>query len=100
MTTGQHRPEDEGLQLAQRLVALLARTEGGLSAETWHQAARAELARDNGPIPDPAAVTWARARLREQIQRAWAELDPALQPPGKQPTEQDLSQCADREPEP
>jgi hypothetical protein len=100
MTIRPHRSEDEGLQMAQRLVALLTGTEDRLSAATRHQAARADPARDSIRVPDPAAVTWARAQLREQVQRAGAELGPALQPPGKQPSEADLSPYADREPEP
>jgi hypothetical protein len=100
MTTGKHRAEDKGLQMARRLVALLARTEGGLSAETRHQAARADPARDSTPVPDPTAVPWARTQLREQIQRSGAELGPVLQPPDGQPSEQDLSPYPDREPEP
>lgn len=100
MTTRPHRSEDKGLQMAVRLVALLTGTEDRLSAATQHQAARADPASDSIRAPDPAAVTWARAQLREQIQRAAAELDPALQSPGKQPTEADPSPYADREPEP
>jgi hypothetical protein len=100
MTTGKHRAEDKGLQMAQRLAALLARTEGALSAETGHQAARADPARDSRPVMDPTAVTWAHAQLREQIQRSGAELGPALQSPDSQPSEHDLSPYADREPEP
>jgi hypothetical protein len=100
MTTRPHRPEDKGLRLAVRLVALLTGTEDRLSAATQHQAARADPARDSIRVPDPAAVTWARAQLREQIQRAGNELDPALQSPGKQPSQADPSPYADREPEP
>jgi hypothetical protein len=100
MTTCPHRSEDKGLQLAQRLVALLTGTEDRLSAATRHQAARADPATDSIRVPDPAAVTWVRAQLREQVQRAGAELGPALQSPGKQPSEADPSPYADREPEP
>jgi hypothetical protein len=100
MTPRPHRSEDKGLQLAERLVALLTGTEDRLGAATRHQAARADPARDSIRVPDPVVVTWARAQLREQIQRAGAELGPALQPPGKQPREADPSPYADREPEP
>ena len=100
MTNRPHRVQDEGLQLAERLAALLAGTEDGPRAETRHQAARADPATDSTRVPDPAAMTWARAQLREQIQRAGAELAPALPSPGKQPSEADRSPYADREPEP
>jgi hypothetical protein len=100
MTPRPQRSEDKGLQIAERLVALLARTEDGPRAETRHQAARADRATDSIRVPDPGAMTWARAQLREQIQRAGAELGPALQSPGKQATEADPSPYADREPEP
>jgi hypothetical protein len=100
MTIRPHRSEDKGLQLAQRLVALLTGTEDRLSAATRHQAPRADPAKDSIRVPDPAAMTWARAQLREQIQRAAAELGPPLQPPGKQPSEADPSPYPDREPEP
>jgi hypothetical protein len=100
MTPRRHRAEDKGIQLAERLVALLARTEHELSAETRHQAARADPAWDSTQVPDPAPLTWARAEVRERIQHAGAELGPALQSPGGQPSEQDRSPYPDREPEP
>jgi hypothetical protein len=57
-------------------------------------------ARDDERAPEPAAVTWARAQLREQIQRTGAALAPAAQPADRPAREIDRSPLADREPEP
>jgi hypothetical protein len=61
------------------------------------EACRAPGARST---PEAAAVTWARARLREQIQQAGAALAPAAQTANTQTRETDRTPLADREPEP
>jgi hypothetical protein len=61
---------------------------------------KAGSARDNKHAPEPAAITWTRAQLRERIQRAGAAPDPTAQPAGGQTREMDRSPLADREPEP
>jgi len=40
------------------------------------RAAEAGRAKDGSSAPEPAPVTWARAQLREQIQRAGSALAP------------------------
>jgi hypothetical protein len=57
---------------------------------------KAGSARDDERAPESAAVTWARAQLRERIQRAGAALAPA----DRQTREMDRSPLADREAEP
>ncbi len=64
------------------------------------RAADAGRAQDARDAPEPAAVTWARAQIREQIQRAGAALAPAAQPANTQTRETDRSPLADREAEP
>ena len=54
----------------------------------------------NERAPEPAALTWARAQLRERIQQAGAALDPAAQPTGRQTPQMNRSPLPDREPEP
>jgi hypothetical protein len=49
--------------------------------------------------PEPAGVTWARAELREQIQRVGRGA-PAAEPANWQTREPDRSLLADREAEP
>ena len=60
--------------------------------------AEAEPARDSAGT-SPSNVSWARAQLRERIQRAGTEPAPAHHSPGH-PREADRSPYADREPEP
>jgi hypothetical protein len=55
---------------------------------------------DARSAPEPAAVTWARARLREQIQQAGAAPAPAAQPTNRQTRKTRRAPLADREPEP
>ena len=55
--------------------------------------------RDDERTPEPAAITWTRAQLREQIQRAGAAPDPTAQPTHRQTRETDRAPLADREPE-
>jgi hypothetical protein len=55
---------------------------------------------DARSAPEPAAVTWARARLRQQIQRAGSALPPSAQPTNRHPRKTDRSPLGDREPEP
>jgi hypothetical protein len=43
------------------------------------RAAQAGRAKDGRNAPEPAPVTWARAQLREQIQRAGSALAPAAE---------------------
>ncbi len=64
------------------------------------RAAEADRAQHARSAPEPAAVTWARAQLREQIQRAGAALAPAAQPANRQTRQTDRSPMADREAEP
>ncbi len=55
----------------------------------------------NSPTtPDPTALTWARAHLREQIQRAGTGLAPTVGPADSPKREEDRSPLADREIEP
>jgi hypothetical protein len=61
---------------------------------------KAGSARDDERAPEPAAMTWTCARLREQIQRAGAARAPAAQPADRQTREMDRSPLADREAEP
>jgi hypothetical protein len=56
--------------------------------------------RDDERTPEPAAITWTRAQLREQIQRAGAALAATAQYTDRQTCEMDRSSLADREPEP
>jgi hypothetical protein len=83
-----------------RLVALLTRTGGRTTAAGRQPMAEAEPAPDPAGAPARPSVNWARARLREQIQRDGAEPAPAHQSPSKQPRQTDRAPYADREPEP
>jgi len=64
------------------------------------RAAEAGRAQDARNAPAPTAVTWARAQLREQIQRAGSALALAAQPANTQIRETDRSPLADMEAEP
>jgi hypothetical protein len=64
------------------------------------RAAEAGRAQDGRNAPEPAAVTWARAQLRDQIQRAGSASAPAAQPANTQARDTDRSPLADREAEP
>ncbi len=64
------------------------------------RAAETGRARGAKPAPEPAAVTWARAQLRQRIQQAGAALIPTAQPMDRQTREIDRSPPPDREPEP
>jgi hypothetical protein len=61
---------------------------------------KAGSARDNERAPEPAAITWTRAQLRERIQRAGPTLVPAAQSAGRPTREMDRSPPADTEAEP
>jgi hypothetical protein len=58
---------------------------------------RAKAARN---APEPAAVTWTRAQLRDQIQRAGVSLAPAAAPVHRRTHEPEHAPLADREAEP
>ena len=64
------------------------------------RAAKAGRAPGTRPAPEAAAVTWARAELRKQIQQVGAVMPPATQPASKQTRETDRIPLADREAEP
>ena len=68
-----------------------------LHGRSWAKAARAPGTRS---APEPAGATWARAELREQIQRIWGGEARSARPANKQTREIDRSPMADREPEP
>jgi hypothetical protein len=61
---------------------------------------KAGTARNDEHAPQPAALTWTRAQLREQIQRAGTAPDPTAQPTDRKTREINRSPLADREPEP
>ncbi len=63
----------------------------------WQRAAEAGRAQDAKNAPEPAAVTWTRAQLREQIQRVGSALAPAAQPANRQARETDRSPLPDME---
>ena len=63
-------------------------------------AAKATHAPGTRSAPEPAGATWARAELREQIQRLWAREARAAQPANKQTRQIDRPPMADKEPEP
>jgi hypothetical protein len=71
----------------------------GIANDDRQPTDKAGSARDDERAPEPAAVTWARAQLRERIQQAGAALDPAAQPADRQVHEIDRSPL-DMEPEP
>jgi hypothetical protein len=54
----------------------------------------------NERAPEPAAVTGARAQLRERIQRSGPPSAPTAQPTERQTREMNRSPLTDREPEP
>ena len=62
--------------------------------------ADADPTRDAGSAPAPVAVTWARAQLREQIQRAGSALAPVGEPASRQTRKTDRPPLADMEAEP
>ena len=63
------------------------------------RAAKAGRAKDGRSAPEPAPVTWARAQLREQIQRAGSALAPAAEPANRQTRMTDRPPLADMEAE-
>jgi hypothetical protein len=69
-----------------------------LHDRSW--AAKAARAPGTRSAPEPVGATWARAELREQIQRIWGEEAQAAEPANMQTREIDRSPTADREPEP
>jgi hypothetical protein len=73
---------------------------GGKETTDRRPANHARRAQDAKGAPQPAASTWARAELREQIQRAGAALGAAAQPANRQTRQTDRSPLADREAEP
>lgn len=64
------------------------------------RAADAGRAQDARSTQERAPVTWARAQLRERIQRAGAALAPAVEPAHRRTHEPEHSPVADREAEP
>jgi hypothetical protein len=68
--------EDKSRQMAERLVALLTGSGCRESGGQRQRTAEADPARDTGTAPDPAAIPWTRAQLRQQIQRSasWAPI--------------------------
>ncbi len=72
----------------------------GAVATDRQPADKAGIARDDERAPEPAAITWTRAQLRERIQRAGPTLVRAAQSADRPTCEMDRSPLADREPEP
>jgi hypothetical protein len=64
------------------------------------RAAEAGRARDGKSAPEPASVTWARAQLREQIQRAGSAQAPTTEPASRPTRQTDRPPLADMEAEP
>jgi hypothetical protein len=64
------------------------------------RAPEAGRAQDGKSAPEPAPVTWARAQLREQIERAGSALAPATEPANRQTRQTDRPPLADMEAEP
>ena len=64
------------------------------------RAADAGRAQDARSAPERAPVTWARAQLRERIQRAGAALGPTAEPAHRRTHKPGHSPLADREAEP
>jgi len=64
------------------------------------RAAEAGRAKDGRSAPELAPVTWARAQLREQIQRAGSALAPAAEPATRQTRNTDRPPLADLEADP
>ena len=63
-------------------------------------AAEADRAQDTGRHPEPVAVTWAHAQLRDRIQRSGTALAGAAPPAGRRMREADSSPLAEMEAEP
>src|SRR5690349_280126 len=61
------------------------------------RAADAGHTQDARSAPGPAAVTWARAQIRERIQREGATLAPSTQPANRQTRQTDHSPLGDME---
>jgi hypothetical protein len=61
---------------------------------------QADRAQDARGAPEPAALTWARAELRERVQRPRAVLPPIAETADRQPHEAEHSPLADMEAEP
>jgi hypothetical protein len=64
------------------------------------RAAEADRAKDGKSAPEPAPATWARAQLREQIQRAGSALAPTTEPANRPTRQADRPPLADMEAEP
>ena len=64
------------------------------------RAAEAGRAKDGRSAPEPTPVTWARAQLREQIQRAGSPLAPTIEPANRPTHQADRPPLADMEAEP
>jgi hypothetical protein len=64
------------------------------------RAAEAGRAKDGRSAPELAPVTWARAQLREQIQRAGSALAHTAEPATRQTRKTDRPPLADMEAEP
>ncbi len=62
--------------------------------------AEAGPAQEAKSTPEPAAVTWTRAQLRDRIQQVGAALAPAAVPAGRRTREPEHSPAEDREIEP
>jgi hypothetical protein len=62
-------------------------------------AAETGRAKDGKSALEAAPVTWVRAQLREQIQRAGSALSPAAEPPNRQTRNTDRPPLADMEAE-
>ncbi len=73
---------------------------GGNVTTDRRPAKEADRAQEARGAPQPAALTWARAELRERIQRAGPALRPAGQLAQRQTPEAGRSPLADREAEP
>jgi hypothetical protein len=63
------------------------------------RAAETDRAKDGRNAPQPAAVTWARAQLREQIQRAGPALALTTEPANRPTCQADRPPLADMEAE-
>jgi hypothetical protein len=63
------------------------------------RAAKAGRAKDGRSAPEPAPVTWARAQLREQIQRAGSALASTAETANRETRKTDRPPLADMEAE-
>jgi hypothetical protein len=77
------------------------------TAEQHHRTAarpaerpEAHPAQEAKSTPEPAALTWTRAQLRERIQQTGAALAPAAEPADRRTREPEHSPAEDREIEP